>query len=111
MSQSVEHDHPHALEVLRKDLTNITEFFKKKNVNVLGVKELFDFVVDPHIEADRAEAVLEDLNDSAKQRISEKADRDEEEGGVRQQRELEEEIFKKIYIPRTLDEVRYFSFV
>ena len=28
VSQSVEHDHPHALEFLRKDLHNVTEFFR-----------------------------------------------------------------------------------
>ena len=49
VSQSVEHDHPHALEFLRKDINNVTEFFRKKRVNVLTVKELFDFVVDPTI--------------------------------------------------------------
>ncbi len=55
VSQSVEHDHPHALEFLRKDLTNINEFFRKKKINVLTVKELFDFVVDPNIEEGRGE--------------------------------------------------------
>lgn len=30
VSQSVEHDHPHALEFLRSDCSNITEFFRKK---------------------------------------------------------------------------------
>ena len=55
VSQSVEHDHPHALEFLRKDLTNINEFFRKKKINVLTVKELFDFVVDPTIEQGRSE--------------------------------------------------------
>merc|ERR1711874_177696 len=40
VSQSVEHDHPHALEFLRKDIRNVNEFFRKKNVNVLTVKEL-----------------------------------------------------------------------
>jgi len=46
VSQSVEHDHPHALEFLRKDCTNITDFFKRNGVCVMTVKELFDFVVD-----------------------------------------------------------------
>ena len=110
VSQSVEHDHPHALEFLRKDLLNVTEFFKKKGVNVLGVKELFDFVVDPTIEADRAEAVLEELDASAKLRVEQQKQQGEEEvdaaeNELRQQKLVEEEVFKKIYIPRTLDEV------
>ena len=46
VSQSVEHDHPHALEFLRKDLTNVTEFFRRLGVAVLGLRELFDWVVD-----------------------------------------------------------------
>ena len=55
VSQSVEHDHPRALDFLRKDLQNVTEFFRRKGVNVLGVRVLFDFVVDPSIEAGEAE--------------------------------------------------------
>jgi hypothetical protein len=35
--------------------TNINEFFRKKKINVLTVKELFDFVVDPTIERGRGE--------------------------------------------------------
>merc|ERR1719270_1878279 len=35
VSQSVEHDHPRALDFLRKDLQNLTEFFRRKGVNVL----------------------------------------------------------------------------
>ena len=58
VSQSVEHDHPNALEFLRKDLTNVNEFFRKKKINVLTVKELFDFVVDPTIESGKEEDAL-----------------------------------------------------
>ena len=38
VSQSVEHDHPHALEFLRKDLVNVNDFFRRKGVAVLGLK-------------------------------------------------------------------------
>ena len=99
VSQSVEHDHPHALEFLRKDLTNITEFFRKRNVNVLSMKELFDFVVDPRIKEGEEEAVLEDLN-------AKMAERKEEELSADQQ--VAEEVFKQIYIPRALEEVSYY---
>ena len=33
VSQSVEHDHPHALEFLRKDLVNVNDFFRRKFPN------------------------------------------------------------------------------
>ena len=58
VSQSVEHDHPNALEFLRKDLTNVNEVFRKKKINVLTVKELFDFVVDPNIQSGKEEDAL-----------------------------------------------------
>jgi len=47
VSQSVEHGHPFASEFLRKDVSNVTEFFSKRRVaNVLSKTELFHFVVD-----------------------------------------------------------------
>jgi len=96
VSQSVEHDHPHALEFLRKDIHNVNEFFRKKKVNVLTVKELFDFTVDVTIEDE--EAALEKLNETA-------ADRTEEQRSAQEQ--IEAEVFKKIFIPRKLDDVDF----
>jgi len=95
VSQSVEHDHPHALEFLRKDLTNVNEFFRKKGVAVLSLKELFDFVVDPGLGED-CEEHLDRMAEVA-------AGRTEQE---RSQQELvEESFFKKVYIPSRLNEV------
>lgn len=49
VSQSVEHDHPHALEFLRKDVTNVVEYFRKKlTTQIMTVRELFDFVVSDY---------------------------------------------------------------
>ncbi|KAI8622430.1 RIO1 family-domain-containing protein [Chytriomyces sp. MP71] len=55
VSQSVEHDHPHALEFLRKDCTNVVDYFKKRvpppsesypdSIDVFTLRELFDYVV------------------------------------------------------------------
>lgn len=47
VSQSVEHEHPHALEFLRKDCGNVTDYFRKHGVRVMFLKELFEFVTDP----------------------------------------------------------------
>lgn len=38
VSQSIEHDHPSALDFLRRDCFNINEFFKKNKVLVFGLK-------------------------------------------------------------------------
>jgi RIO kinase 1 len=38
VSQSVEHDHPMALDFLRRDCLIISDFFDRKNLNVLSVQ-------------------------------------------------------------------------
>ena len=55
VSQSVEHDHPHASEFLRKDLSNVTDYFGKKGVRVMSVMDLFTFVTDPSFSNDEEE--------------------------------------------------------
>lgn len=45
VSQSVEHDHPHALDFLRADITNIEEFWAKRGVKTLGLRRTFEFIV------------------------------------------------------------------
>lgn len=69
VSQSVEHDHPHALEFLRKDCTNISEYFRRKDVATLTVKQLFDFITDITITEDNLEQVLETLSNKAAENI------------------------------------------
>merc|ERR1712025_877349 len=93
VSQSVEHDHPHALEFLRKDLFNVTEFFRKLEVAVLGLKELFDWVVDTR---EDWESRLDQLEVVASSRT-------EEERTAQQI--VDEEVFKQVFIPRRLTEV------
>ncbi|CAB3363185.1 Hypothetical predicted protein [Cloeon dipterum] len=90
VSQSVEHDHPHALDFLRKDCTNITDFFKKKEVATLNIRTLFDFIVDLNITKDKVQDKLDELSQKA---ASEPYD------------EGDDEVFKKAFIPRTLTEV------
>ncbi|KAI1902217.1 hypothetical protein AGOR_G00042440 [Albula goreensis] len=96
VSQSVEHDHPHALEFLRKDCSNVNDFFMKHNVAVMTVRELFEFVTDPSITSDNIDQYLEKAMEVASDRTAEeRSDQDK----------VDEEVFKKAYIPRTLTEV------
>lgn len=96
VSQSVEADHPMALEFMRMDCTNISQFFRKRNVSTMTVKELFDFITDPTINDENMDEYLE--------RISLKiADRDMTT--LTEQEKIEEEVFKRAYIPKRLDEV------
>ena len=49
VSQSVDLDHPHALEFLRADALHVNSFFQRKGISTLTTRELFEFVVDPSI--------------------------------------------------------------
>jgi len=94
VSQSVEHDHPHALDFLRRDCAVIKEFFLKGGLtSVMTTKELFDFITDINLNEKTEDTYLERMMDIASNRILSKED------------ELDEEVFKKVYIPRTLEEV------
>ena len=68
VSQSVEHDHPFALELLRKDCANVNDFFAKKNVAVMSVQQLTDFITDPSITTDNMEECLDAINEEVLQK-------------------------------------------
>ncbi|KAK9503005.1 hypothetical protein O3M35_011670 [Rhynocoris fuscipes] len=94
VSQSVEHDHPHSFDFLRKDCTNITEFFRKKEVATMTVKELFEFITDPLGAEEDVETRLD--------RISEKL---ANQGPLTHDQVVADEVFKNAYIPKRMDEV------
>ncbi|XP_006888828.1 PREDICTED: serine/threonine-protein kinase RIO1 [Elephantulus edwardii] len=71
VSQSVEHDHPHALEFLRKDCANVNDFFFKHNIAVMTVRELFEFVTDPSITHENLDAYLSKAMEIASERTNE----------------------------------------
>ncbi|XP_013105243.1 serine/threonine-protein kinase RIO1 [Stomoxys calcitrans] len=100
VSQSVEHDHPHAFDFLRKDCTNVSEFFRKKSVATMTVKELFDFITDQTITEENMEVCLEKISEKIK-------DRDFE--AITAQEEIDEAVWQQTFIPKRLDEVRYFE--
>ena len=97
VSQSVEHDHPHALEFLRKDCTNVTEFFRKKGVAVMSVKSLFDFVTDGTVTVDNIDQYIEEAQ---KRAIEERGSNEDE---------VDDAVFKNIYIPQSLHEVSHYE--
>ncbi|XP_049739096.1 serine/threonine-protein kinase RIO1 [Elephas maximus indicus] len=100
VSQSVEHDHPHALEFLRKDCANVNEFFLKHSVAVMTVRELFEFITDPSVTHENMDAYLSKAMEIASQRTSEERS---------SQDHVDEEVFKRAYIPRTLNEVKNYE--
>ncbi|KAH8261372.1 hypothetical protein KR044_008074 [Drosophila immigrans] len=100
VSQAVEHDHPHAFDFLRKDCTNISEFFRKKSVATMTVKELFDFITDQTITEQNMEECLE--------RISERI-KDRDFDAITAQEKIDEAVWQNTYIPKRLDEVPHFE--
>jgi RIO kinase 1 len=52
VSQSVEHDHPNALEFLRKDCKNVIDFFARNGAQTLSLRDHFQAVSDPNLSRD-----------------------------------------------------------
>ncbi|XP_053669738.1 serine/threonine-protein kinase RIO1 [Anopheles nili] len=96
VSQSVEHEHPHALEFLRKDCSNVTDFFHKREVSTMTVKELFDFITDLSITPETMEQRLEQMSERIANRSFDE---------FTEKQKLDEAVFKQIFIPKSLHEV------
>lgn len=109
VSQSVEHDHPCALEFLRMDCTNVTDFFASKRcaggLHTMGKVALFNFVVRPGV----PDADLDALIDAARREhsalLAAELDPARRESREAQEWKVAEAAFLHSYIPRTLMEV------
>jgi RIO kinase 1 len=97
VSQSVEHDHPYALSFLRKDCSNVNDYFRKRyQMCVMTTRELFNFVTDSDINDGNVDEYLVNAQQIASSRTFEE---------VSQQEIVDEEVFKQAFIPQRLDEV------
>lgn len=99
VSQSVEHDHPRSLEFLRMDIKNVSDFFRRKNVDVLPEQAVFGFITS-HKEPVQDPALTQALEKLFLERPAVK----EGEQATADQ-EVDNEVFRKQYIPQTLDQV------
>ncbi|BCR96270.1 serine/threonine-protein kinase RIO1 [Aspergillus luchuensis] len=101
VSQSVEHDHPRSLEFLRMDIKNISDFFRRKNVDVLTERAVFEFVIssDGPTTVAPAEPMLEAIEHLFATR------NDNAEGDT----EVDAAVFRQQYIPQTLEQVYDFE--
>jgi len=87
VSQSVEHDHPMALDFLRRDCHNINEYFKRQGSHVLSTIKAFTFITQLDLQEDEGDFL---------KRLYEMENEDEKEAA------LQDAVFKQVYIPRTL---------
>ena len=97
VSQSVEHDHPRSLEFLRMDIKNVSEFFRRKGVDVLSEKNTFGFVTATQ------GSTAPDAMATALQTLFENRSEEVEEDNATA--EVETEVFRNQYIPQTLEQV------
>ncbi|KXH65377.1 RIO1 family protein [Colletotrichum nymphaeae SA-01] len=97
VSQSVEPDHPRALEFLRMDIKNVGDFFRRKGVDTLSDRSIFDFIsaTDGPVEEPALGEAIEQLYTNRPA--------DNEEAAAEQ--EVDNEVFRKQYIPQTLEQV------
>jgi RIO kinase 1 len=110
VSQSVEHDHPRALEFLRMDAQNVTDFFRRAGVRTMLPRELFDFVVHASL-PDRAaeQAYLDEMGARAEARAEAAATGGGAAGGdaaAAAAEAVEHAVFMQAYIPQSLAAVR-----
>ncbi|MCJ1440119.1 MAG: protein kinase rio1 [Stictis urceolatum] len=96
VSQSVEHDHPKSLEFLRMDVKNVSDFFRRKGVNILPERSVFNFVTTTDSPLDQP-LIMTKLGDM----MTNRPDEDEDEA----QKEIDNEVFRNQYIPQTLEQV------
>jgi RIO kinase 1 len=96
VGQAVEHDHPSALEFLRRDADHINQYFSKNAVLTMTTRDLFDFIIDATLLDSQIEDYLERAQDIASQRQT---------APKSAQDEVEETVFQHSFIPRTMEEV------
>ncbi|KAJ4320403.1 Serine/threonine-protein kinase rio1 [Fusarium piperis] len=98
VSQSVEPDHPRSLEFLRMDIKNVGDFFRRKGVDTLADRAIFNFITAPEgaVEEPAMSEALEKLYETRPDATSE---------DHAAQLEVDNEVFRNQYIPQTLEQV------
>lgn len=99
VSQSVEHDHPRSLEFLRMDIKNAGDFFRRKGVDTLADRTVFDFIIESQGPVEGAE-----MKKSIEQLYENRPAVGEDEQALADQ-EVDNEVFRNQYIPQTLEQV------
>lgn len=108
VSQSVENTHPSALDFLRKDASNVNDYFSKfAHLDVMTTRQLFEFITTPMNGGDEEEMEsLERFMHEVEQYNSKIS-----ESSVQERRELarkeasDEAVFMSSFLPRSLNQI------
>ncbi|CAK7200272.1 Serine/threonine-protein kinase rio1 [Sporothrix eucalyptigena] len=112
VSQSVGHDHPQTYDFLRMDLHNIGAFFRRKGVDTLRDRTVFEFVTannglahadDPAADATAAAEAIEQLY-ATRPKPAEGADGETDKEALAAL-EVDNEVFRAQYIPQSLHQI------
>jgi len=109
VSQSVECDHPSALDFLRKDVSNVNDYFRKTGgLRVMSTRQLFEFVTSTVIEDAEEEelAALDEIMEvveSGADRLSRLTVQDQKR--CVQKEQMDEAVFMSQFLPRSLNQV------
>ncbi|EHL02498.1 putative Serine/threonine-protein kinase RIO1 [Glarea lozoyensis 74030] len=99
VSQSVEHDHPRSLEFLRMDIKNISDFFRRKAVDVLPEQTIFSFITS--YDSPTTDPAM---TDHLEQLFADRPEVEDTEQAVADN-EVDTQVFRQQYMPQTLDQV------
>ncbi|KAF4466708.1 Serine threonine- kinase rio1 [Fusarium albosuccineum] len=98
VSQSVEPDHPRSLEFLRMDIKNVGDFFRRKGVDTLADRAIFNFITSPEGAVEEPE-----MAKAVDQLYETRASATSDDHAA--QLEVDNEVFRNQYIPQTLEQV------
>ena len=109
VSQSVETDHPSALDFLRKDASIVNDYFRKVGrLNVMTTRQLFEFITSPladdleQTELDSLDAIMQHV-DASVSLLSHQDKNDQLK--TEQQETVDEAVFMSSFLPRSLNQV------
>mmetsp|Transcript_10535 Transcript_10535/g.18625 ORF Transcript_10535/g.18625 Transcript_10535/m.18625 type:complete len:529 (-) Transcript_10535:1441-3027(-) len=102
VSQSVEMDHPRALEFLRLDIENTNAFFARKGLSTMNLTQAFKFIIDRSF--DCSEEAMDEALDRIQNEIENAVDNVDADMAL-----VEQRVFLKSFIPTSLSQVADFE--
>ncbi|KAG7665245.1 rio1 [[Candida] subhashii] len=95
VSQSVEPEHPMALDFLRMDIKNVNDFFSRKKINVYPERLIFKYITEDNHALG--------INDNSDEELSRYLEGLPLKTGDNDEDELQDEIFRSLHLVRSLN--------
>ncbi|RHW73415.1 RIO1 family [Trypanosoma brucei equiperdum] len=110
VSQSVEKDHPRAMDFLRRDIVNVNAFFRTRgHQQLFSLQDLFHFITAPPASRGWQRCEGSDNSSEILQHLLSLREEREREGNLtavdEDQAKVDEQVFLNIAVPRSLGEI------